>query len=287
LPEIAAISAGLNHSVALARDGRVFAWGDNSSGQLGDGTNTQRKVPTQISLTGVAAIAAGEFRTMAILRDGRRYAWGSGANGALGIGSTVNSNTPIEAANQKFSSVVSGGVSAIGVRTDGTTAAWGDNTYGQVGVGVMGGFYTTPQTITGLSNLSAHYTGTAAGAVTEQGAVWTWGQNSNGQIGDGTLAGNHPSPQLSFTIAEPWAPAAPKFNASSNGDGTMTLVVTSSLAGATIRYTIDGSDPTDSSLEVPANGQIYINQSVTIRARVFASGRAPSAITAGAYVITP
>ncbi|MBL0226588.1 MAG: hypothetical protein IPQ16_13755 [Geobacteraceae bacterium] len=83
------------HTIALRADGTVWAWGDNSSGQLGDGTTTQRRSPVQVTAlgSGNVAIAAGTYHSMAIKSDGTLWAWGSNANGQLGIGNTSNAST--------------------------------------------------------------------------------------------------------------------------------------------------------------------------------------------------
>jgi alpha-tubulin suppressor-like RCC1 family protein len=86
------------HTIALRADGTVWAWGDNSSGQLGDGTTTQRRAPVQVTTlgSGNVAIAAGANHSLAIKADGTLWAWGSNANGQLGIGNTSNAYTPTQ-----------------------------------------------------------------------------------------------------------------------------------------------------------------------------------------------
>src|SRR3990172_397840 len=76
-----AISASGNsdgHSLALKSDSTVWAWGYNWYGQLGDGTNTNRNTPVQVSgLTGIIAIAAGYYHSIAVKNDGTVWAWGA------------------------------------------------------------------------------------------------------------------------------------------------------------------------------------------------------------------
>jgi len=96
-----AVAAGESHSVALKKDGTVCAWGANSSGQLGDGTNTQRSTPVCLTLpTGVSAIAAGAQHSLALKTDGAAsgtvWAWGYNFWGAVGDGSTATTRlTPL------------------------------------------------------------------------------------------------------------------------------------------------------------------------------------------------
>jgi alpha-tubulin suppressor-like RCC1 family protein len=86
ISNITAISAGYNHNLALKSDGTVWAWGLNSSGQLGDGTNANRTTPVQISgLTGVTAISGGYLHSLALKSDGTVWAWGSNNYGELSL----------------------------------------------------------------------------------------------------------------------------------------------------------------------------------------------------------
>jgi alpha-tubulin suppressor-like RCC1 family protein len=73
-----AASAGGNHTLALKTDGSLWAWGNNDSGQLGDGTITARSTPVRV-LDDVRAVAAGTRHTLALKTDGSLWAWGSNA----------------------------------------------------------------------------------------------------------------------------------------------------------------------------------------------------------------
>ena len=97
LAGIRSISAGETFSLALKNDSTVYAWGVNTSGQLGDGTNTNSNVPVQISsLTGIAAISAGGNHSFAFKSNGTVWAWGYGLQGQLGNGGNSNNNAPIQ-----------------------------------------------------------------------------------------------------------------------------------------------------------------------------------------------
>lgn len=88
------------HSLALKSDGTVWAWGNNSYGQLGDGTTTNRTTPVQVvGLSDVVAIAAGAFHSLARKKDGTVWAWGLNDSGQLGDGTTTNRTTPVRVAN--------------------------------------------------------------------------------------------------------------------------------------------------------------------------------------------
>ncbi|MCS7061308.1 MAG: hypothetical protein RMN25_09075 [Anaerolineae bacterium] len=93
---IVAVAAGGEHTCALNHSGGVQCWGLNDRGQLGDGTNTNRSVPTNVSGLGgpAIAIAAGYKHTCALLTDGRVQCWGANNRGQLGIASLTHQANP-------------------------------------------------------------------------------------------------------------------------------------------------------------------------------------------------
>jgi len=98
VPAATVVAAGASHSLAIGSDGHVYAWGNNGSGQLGDGTTTSSSTPVMVnSPTGLksTAIAAGAYHSLAIGSDGNVYAWGYNAEGQLGNGTMTNSSKPV------------------------------------------------------------------------------------------------------------------------------------------------------------------------------------------------
>ena len=78
----ALIAAGRSYSLLIGSDRSLWAWGANWSGQLGDGTTTNRSTPTQV-LTGVADVAGGLYHTLALKTDGSLWTWGYNGYGQL------------------------------------------------------------------------------------------------------------------------------------------------------------------------------------------------------------
>src|SRR5690606_28028060 len=84
---IVAIARGYDHTLLLSEDGTLYACGDNSVGQLGDGTTDASDTPVEISAFGeVIAITASSSASFALTADGDVYAWGDNADGTLAQG---------------------------------------------------------------------------------------------------------------------------------------------------------------------------------------------------------
>ncbi|MEV5576694.1 Ig-like domain repeat protein [Spirillospora sp. NPDC052269] len=187
------IAAGRSHGLALASDGRVFAWGANGAGQVGDGTNTSRYTPVQVHLPPgtTATWIAASHHSLAVLSDGRAFAWGQNPRGELGDGTTTSRNTPVEVHLPPGVTVkrVAGGTNTgLAVTSDGHALAWGDNSSGQLGIGSTTSHLTpvqvhlpTGSTVTQVSAGTAHCL-----ALTSDGRVLAWGSNVQGQLGDDT-----------------------------------------------------------------------------------------------------
>jgi alpha-tubulin suppressor-like RCC1 family protein len=150
-----AISAGADYTLALKQDGTLWAWGDNSAGQLGDGTTTRRLIPIQI-VGNFVSIAAGTRFSAALKADGSLWVWGNTiwvGGSELGAPLTL---VPKQIATG-FSAVAVGSGSILAKRMDGTLWAWGANSFGQLGTGLYADA-TTPQlvineTVTGIFDL--------------------------------------------------------------------------------------------------------------------------------------
>lgn len=131
------IAAGDAHSMALTTSGEVFVWGSNSSGQLGDGTTTDRHTPKKVDgLANIRAIAAGGAFSLALDSAGVVWAWGNNILGQLGDGTRYGRLKPVKVARiDAVQGIVAGGAHAMAVRADGGLWTWGQNGLGQIGEG--------------------------------------------------------------------------------------------------------------------------------------------------------
>jgi uncharacterized repeat protein (TIGR03803 family) len=198
-----ATAVGYLHSVALASDGSLRAWGSNTFGQLGDGTKTARDTPAPVIASGalagktVVAIAAGAFHSLALYSDGSVAAWGYNNHGQLGNGSNVAATAPVAVdasgvlASRKVVAISAGAYHSLALCSDGTVVAWGFNGTGALGDGTSTNSnvpvlvqQADGETFTAVAISAGQYHNLASLAGT--GQVLAWGYNNHGQLGDGS-----------------------------------------------------------------------------------------------------
>lgn len=202
-----------SHSMALKTDGTVWSWGDNTTGQLGDGTIDNHPAPVQVpNLSNVIQVAAGGAfisgttaanHSAAVKADGTLWTWGSDKFGQLGIGEIPNNaclcrNTPTQVAGLNgVMTVAMGSQHTVALKSDGTVWTWGNNAKGQLGNG-NNTSHASPAQVPGLSDViavSAGYQHTLA--LKSDGTVWAWGNNSAGALGDNTRQDRNAPVQVS------------------------------------------------------------------------------------------
>ena len=210
--------AGGGHTCGLGSNGIAYCWGRNVEGQLGDGTTTQRTVPTAVDVSAIpvptpvptatptatatvsptpgtpatgkpfTSLAAGHGHTCGLTSGGTAYCWGSNWAGQLGDGTSGTDRTsPVAVSGGlTFTSLVAGSIHTCGLTSGGSAYCWGNNQYGQLGDGTITN-RTYPVAVSG----GRVFTSLVAGALhtcglTSGGTAYCWGINGDGRLGDGT-----------------------------------------------------------------------------------------------------
>ncbi|OXM82828.1 Ig-like domain-containing protein, partial [Paenibacillus rigui] len=287
LPPIKNIFVRNGYTMAIDTTGLLWAWGEESFGQLGIGTRPasdvleRSYVPVKVHApnnaaagwTGVQAMAPGITHVLA-LKDGKVYAWGSNLYGALGNGNPQIqfAGYPMPVADPNDPSGQLSNVIAIGagwdhsyaIKKDGTVVAWGENGRGQLGDGTTTNRYTPVQVkwqdgrpFDGAAEAEG---GDGFGVFTRQdGSVWAMGLNDGGQLGDGTVNMSRFPVKVKLSSSDANLSALtlsagtlqPGFSSTINkyavtvdgGVNSITLVPTTADQHATVTFSVYGSQP--------------------------------------------
>ena len=204
---IAQVSAGEDYALAVTTGGQVYAWGDDTFGQLGNGqsgSGAMSDVPALVSLpadTAVSEVSTRGYFSLALTDGGSVLSWGAGLGGTLGDGGTSSSSTPVSVSlppDTTVTNVSAGDTFALALTEDGSVLAWGAGSKGQLGDGSTSESDTpTPVSLPGNHTIQDVEAGGAYGlAMATGGRVYAWGDNTEGQLGSGTAGGSSPTPAL-------------------------------------------------------------------------------------------
>ena len=177
-----------SHTISLREDGKVFTWGDNTYGQLGNGTVTTSDEPVEVTFpegTIITQIAAGENHNVALDSNGNVWTWGRNNNYQIG-NTRENQYTPYKVSNlPKVIKIAAGNNNTMVITENNELYAWGLNAYGDLGLGI----YTNkvlPKKVKGVHDIidisggKSHYI-----VLNRAGEVFVTGSNLYGQLGIG------------------------------------------------------------------------------------------------------
>lgn len=220
-----AASAG-NHIVATKTDGSIWAWGQNTCGQIGDGTTINRSSPTcLVGFGNFTQLSSGQCHSVGLDFAGKILAWGYNGLGQLGTNNTITRTSPVReiTASSNWKWVSAGCDHTLAIKSDGTLWTWGSNVCGVLGTnntinrsspGTVAGGGTTWYTVSSEWNHNL--------AVKTDGTLWTWGSNTCGQLGTGNAI-NRSSPGTVAGCGTNWCniSAGNCFSTAIKSDGTL------------------------------------------------------------------
>ncbi|XP_075399662.1 putative E3 ubiquitin-protein ligase HERC6 [Tenrec ecaudatus] len=202
------LSCGKEHSLAVCLNGRVFAWGAGSEGQLGIGefkeiSFTPKKVNALAGIK-IIQVSCGHYHSLALAQDGKVFSWGKNSQGQLGLGKEFPSQTSPQRVKSlegiPLAQVAAGGAHSFALSLSGTSFGWGSNNAGQLALSGINASVQSykPRSIGALKNLGVTYVSCGyehTAVLTQDGKVFTFGDNSFGQLGHNSTAEKR-GPQL-------------------------------------------------------------------------------------------
>ena len=203
--EITQIAAGDSHSAAVTKDGDLYMWGTNGSGQLGIQSNVASNIPVKVNNSSstlpeksVKYVALGTYHSAAITKYGSLYMWGYNNYGQLGNGSTTNSYTPVKIM-ENVAAVSLGACHSAAITKDGSLYMWGENSDGQLGNGSTTNRSTPVKIMENVATVSLGAWHSAA--ITKDGSLYMWGYNNYGQLGNGSTTNSYTPVKIMENVA--------------------------------------------------------------------------------------
>lgn len=186
------IKFGSGYAIAVKSDGTLWAWGTNTSGQLGDGTTIAKTTPIQVGTdTDWKTIATGQATTLALKNNGTIWEWGNNFYGQITGGSNPQT-TPLQiGTDTDWNSISTGGDHMLALKNNGTLWVWGANSFGSLGLDTTTDVLAPVQLGTATDWKTISTGSLSSYAIKTNGTLWAWGWNASGQIGIGTGIGNN------------------------------------------------------------------------------------------------
>jgi alpha-tubulin suppressor-like RCC1 family protein len=188
------ISAGFYTTCGVTTDYRAYCWGDNESGQVGNGSSGPSGVLTPVAVAGGRRFRQVETNSMhtcgvSYPDPARAYCWGNNSSGELGDGTKVERSVPVAVAGGlSIFQVTLGYVHTCGVTTSNIAYCWGSNWQGNLGDSSTADSKSTPSRVAGGHQFRSIDAGTNhVCAVTTGDRAYCWGNGREGQIGNGKM----------------------------------------------------------------------------------------------------
>lgn len=203
-----AVDIGYDHTCARGSGGRLFCWGGNAEGQVGDGSKTERESPVAISADRAwSSVSAGALQSCGV-SNGTGYCWGKNARGQLGDGSTISRQSPAPLAGSMpaLTQITSGAEHGCALASTGAAYCWGRNDPGSLGDGTQFDRYAPTPVLGGLTFTRLIAGGYHSCGLTADGTAYCWGSNTQGAVGCGYTdadCGNEPFYRLNPKAPQP------------------------------------------------------------------------------------
>ena len=184
MDDVASVSASWYHTLIVKKDGTLWAYGVNSSGQFGNGTTKSATAPVKIT-DNVESAVAGNFHSLVLKKDGSLWACGRNEDGELGDGTNIERHSLVEVKGVDNIVALAGKCfrTSYVITQDGTLWGWGQNLSGQLNDGTKTN-RNKPQKV--MDNVSSASSVAYVLAVKKDGSLWGVGNNKSGQLGNGT-----------------------------------------------------------------------------------------------------